>query len=100
MVNMVFTPVASEIREKVLSYFLAGHGRNKIDRELRSQGIKAFGMILKELGYDISAGVMWHFDTNKELKKLGLEDRHVNHILILTELELIAVKVWILIVQK
>jgi hypothetical protein len=45
------------------------------------EGYCPFGMILKELGYDIPAGVMWHFDTNKELKKLGLEDRHVNHIL-------------------
>jgi hypothetical protein len=37
---MVFTPVAPEIREKVISYFLAGHGRNKIDRLLSEQNVK------------------------------------------------------------
>jgi hypothetical protein len=35
---MVFAPVSEEIREKVISYHLAGHGRNAIDRTMNEQG--------------------------------------------------------------
>src|SRR5215469_5637650 len=37
---MVFAPVSEEIREKVIGYHLAGHGRNRIDRLLSEQGVK------------------------------------------------------------
>ena len=37
---MVFAPVDPAIKEKIISAHLAGKGRNKIDRELREQGIK------------------------------------------------------------
>jgi hypothetical protein len=37
---MVFAPVDPSIKEKVIESYLAGHGRNQIDRELREQGIK------------------------------------------------------------
>jgi hypothetical protein len=36
---MVFTPVAPEIKEKVISAYLSGLGRNQIDRELRKEGV-------------------------------------------------------------
>jgi len=37
---MVFAAVDPSIREKVVAAYLAGKGRNQIDREFRSQGIK------------------------------------------------------------
>jgi len=37
---MVFAPVDSSIREKIVAAYLAGKGRNQIDRELRKQGVK------------------------------------------------------------
>ena len=37
---MVFTPVDPVIKEKVISVYLAGHGRNQITRDLNGQGIK------------------------------------------------------------
>lgn len=37
---MVFTPVDPVIKEKVLAKYLAGYGRNQIDRELRKEGAK------------------------------------------------------------
>lgn len=37
---MVFTPVDPVIKEKVLAKYLAGYGRNQIDRELRKEGVK------------------------------------------------------------
>src|SRR5215510_13186116 len=37
---MVFEPVDYAIKEKVLSAYLAGHGRNQITRELHEQGVK------------------------------------------------------------
>src|SRR5215831_11765552 len=40
MLDMVFAPVDPSIREKVVAAYLAGKGRNQIDREFRSQGIK------------------------------------------------------------
>jgi hypothetical protein len=36
----MFTPVDPAIREKVISAYVAGHGRNQITRELHEQGIK------------------------------------------------------------
>jgi hypothetical protein len=36
----MFTPVDLAIREKVISAYVAGHGRNQITRELHEQGIK------------------------------------------------------------
>jgi hypothetical protein len=33
---MVFVPVDPAIKEKVMAAYLAGHGRNQIDRELRA----------------------------------------------------------------
>src|SRR5215469_1626124 len=36
----MFTPVDPAIREKVISAYLAGHGRNQITRDLNEQGIK------------------------------------------------------------
>src|SRR5215469_12123384 len=36
----MFTPVDPAIKEKVLSAYLAGHGRNQITRDLNEQGIK------------------------------------------------------------
>jgi hypothetical protein len=38
-IEMVFTPVAPEIKEKVISAYLSGLGRNQIDRELRKEGV-------------------------------------------------------------
>jgi len=40
MVIMVFEPVKPEVRAKVISAYLASHGRNKIDRLLHEQGEK------------------------------------------------------------
>jgi hypothetical protein len=37
---MVFAPVDPAIKEKVISLYLAGHGRNAIFRQLNDQGIK------------------------------------------------------------
>ena len=37
---MVFAPVDQAIREKIISAYLAGHGRNQITRELHGKGIK------------------------------------------------------------
>src|SRR5215467_6835455 len=37
---MVFAPVDPAIKEKVLSAYLAGHGRNQITREMHGLGIK------------------------------------------------------------
>src|SRR5215831_10941086 len=36
----MFTPVDPAIREKVISAYLAGHGKNQITRDLNEQGIK------------------------------------------------------------
>src|SRR5215472_15491580 len=36
----MFTPIDPAIREKVISAYVAGHGRNQITRELHEQGIK------------------------------------------------------------
>jgi hypothetical protein len=36
----MFTPIDPAIKEKVISAYLAGHGRNKITHELHEQGIK------------------------------------------------------------
>jgi len=36
----MFTPVDPAIKERVISAYLAGKGRNQIDRELREKGIK------------------------------------------------------------
>ncbi|MFZ0220155.1 MAG: hypothetical protein WB988_15900 [Candidatus Nitrosopolaris sp.] len=38
---MVFAPVDPAVKEKVIASYLAGHGRNKIWRELCEQGITA-----------------------------------------------------------
>jgi hypothetical protein len=38
--NMVFTPIDSSIKEKIISLHLSGSGRNQIDRLLREQGVK------------------------------------------------------------
>jgi len=37
---MVFEAVKSEIKDKVISAHLTGHGRNEFVRELSKQGIK------------------------------------------------------------
>ena len=37
---MVFAPVDPAIKEKVISAYLAGYGRNQITRQLNEQGIK------------------------------------------------------------
>ncbi len=37
---MVFAPVKPEIKQKVVDFYLAGYGRNRIDRELHQQGVK------------------------------------------------------------
>jgi hypothetical protein len=37
---MVFAPVDPSIKEKVVAAYLAGKGRNQIDREFREKGIK------------------------------------------------------------
>lgn len=38
--NMNFTPVDPAVKEKIITLHLAGQGRNAIDRELKTQGIK------------------------------------------------------------
>lgn len=40
MINMVFPALDPTIREKVISAYLTGHGRNQITLELNEQGLK------------------------------------------------------------
>ena len=40
MISMAFAPVDSTIKEKIISAYLAGRGRNQIDRDLNGQGIR------------------------------------------------------------
>lgn len=64
---MVFAPVDPEIKEKIITAYLSGQGRNQIERQLKEEGVK------------VSRGSISNFINSYKKKQQSLKSNYTNN---------------------